>query len=170
MLVRSDLDIGTDRMGVDILDQPQPAKGCKSEEAYNPVREYIHREILNRVFPERMLLAGATLTINESHLKDQDETMLHRYIRQRLASSTIWKKMNYILFPEFGKKGRLHYHAVYWDEYQVVVMKSIKWWRRNYGYAKPECELRHPDKWKQYCAKDYGKTGLGCIYNLISKH
>lgn len=181
MLVRvtSDLDYGIDQKsvkGVDILDQPLPKKCPQIEEkAYNPVREYLNGVIREMSDNPLLMYSGATFTISDKKLcgKDLyavDDLIVHRSIRKKLQGSKIWNRINYIMCPEFGTKdGRLHYHCIFWDEYQTTVAKAMRWWTRNYGYVKPEMKINNISNWKNYCIKDSKIVGLGRIYNIRSK-
>lgn len=163
--------------GVEVLDQPLPANGSRSEEPYNPVQQFLNGVIRELKTNPKLMYSGATLTLSETKICSgnymtyvYDDLIVHRAIRRKLASSTIWNKVNYILHPEYSaKNARLHYHAIFWDEYQTNVLKCLRWWKRNLGFVKPEIELRHPEKWMAYITKDTAKVGLGRIYNIRSK-
>ena len=68
------------------------------------------------------------------------------------------------MFPEFTKKGHLHYHGIVWDCTQYTFLELIKWWRREFGYAKSELKINNLDKWSKYIIKDYNISGLHTIY------
>lgn len=155
------IDFGLERVGVDILDQTP----------HDKLKSAIIKEI--NKFSQK---SGFTLTINASKVckfvKDvTDPKELHRYIHNKIVKSRVWKKIKFVMFPEFSTiNGNLHYHGIIYDEYQTVVMKCIKWWRRNFGFAKPELEIRHYDNWMNYITKDINKTGLWTIYNTNIKN
>ncbi len=123
---------------------------------------------------------GFTLTFNMRKFRNDDSKYMHRLASQRIEKSPVWRDVKYIMIPEFDKNGNLHYHGVIWDVYQIKCVRCIKWWRRNFGFAKPELELKYFNCgsgqickrreikswcWKHYITKDFGKTGLWSLYN-----
>ncbi len=126
---------------------------------------------------------GITLTFRPSW-HTEDPLYLHRLISRKIASSRLWKKEKYILFPEYTENGILHYHGYIYDTYQTNVKRLEIWWKRTYGtITKIEYQLRYPycgiqnkciqkNKskakycWLHYISKDLGKTGLWTITNL----
>lgn len=143
-------------VGFDILDQTQRKKGY-----YNPSIEFINNK-LNKIIDNSSDVCGVTLTFRKSYHNDDDK-YIHKLVISTLKKSRIWKNKNYILFPEYTKNGVLHYHGIIWDHYQSEVMSCVKWWRRKYGFVKPELELKNRYRWIEYITKNYGKTGLWTI-------
>ncbi len=143
----------------ELLDQTKPKK-C------NPVTEYI-KHLINTKIDKFSQVSGFTLTLKKKY-HDDDSVWIHRYIHAKILKSSVWKDKNYILIPEFTKAGNLHYHGIIWDHYDITVMRCIKWWRREFGYAKPELELRNYKNWSKYILKNYLKTGLWTIFNEIA--
>lgn len=133
----------------------------------NVTREVILRK-LGYVLDHCSEVCGVTLTFSRKFKLD-DHTWLHRFVQKELLSSKLWKGIKYILIPEFTPNGDLHYHGIIWDEYQCVVMRLLQWWRRKFGYVKPELKLKHPMLWLNYIIKDYGKTGLWTLYRIKEK-
>lgn len=166
--------------GGDILDQPTPKKRNHKvhKDSFNPSKitlskvltkllEMRHSEDL-RADPCYSIsqLSGFTLTLSKKYHND-DDYWLHCKIRSELRKSTVWKNKSYIIFPEFTKKGTLHYHGIMWNEYEADVMRCVKWWRRKYGFVKPELQINNRKNWLKYITKDYGKVGLCIISNKI---
>ncbi len=126
---------------------------------------------------------GITFTFAPKFHND-NPLFLHRLIDQKIASSRLWKKCKYILYPEFNSSGVLHYHGFIYDCYQSHMAKLNNWWKRTYGtITKIEYDIRYPycgqttvciqkNKsnakycWIHYVSKDVGKTGLWTIYSL----
>jgi len=141
---------------------------CKDDEevesSYTPSRVHLQKTLEGIKKVSQM--SGFTLTFKPKY-HNEDDILLHRNVQYKLLRSNIWKKISYILIPEFtSKKGQLHYHGIIWNNYDTSVMKAIKWWRRIYGYAKPELRIRSRDNWIRYICKDFGKTGLWAITNI----
>lgn len=152
-----------------LLDQNQPAKieKCNStlKEVTNARKLTIVQERIMKKLKEIEIYSdkcGITLTLKKKY-HDDDDIWMHRYIQDKINKSIIWKKKNYILFPEFTKKGILHYHGVIWGSYQIEVIKMAKWWRRSLGFVKLELKINNYKNWMNYITKDYGKTGLWTI-------
>ena len=153
------------KLEFEILDQTPTDKNKKGRsDDYNPTREIINKK-LSTIIDNFTDVCGFTLTLNKKYHNDDDK-YVHRHIQDALIKSRVWKDKKYFLFPEYTKKGILHYHGVMWDEYQIEVMRCVKWWRRKYGFVKPELELKHPYKWIAYITKNYGKTGLWTISHI----
>lgn len=157
---------------VALLDQPIEDKcnylkvNTEPDGEYYPTRVAIN-SCLSNVIDQYSDLVGFTLTFRKSFHSD-DDLFLHRMISKKLIKSTVWKTKKYILFPEFtSKKGNLHYHGIMWDSYEIEVMRSMKWWRKNYGFVRVELKLNSPYNWLKYITKDYMKTGLYTLYNGI---
>ncbi len=146
-----------------LLDQAQPeSKKCDTS---NVCRNKILNR-LNNIFDDYTQVYGITLTF-KLKFSDYCDEVLHREIKERIDKSTLFKQTKYVLFPEYTQKGTLHYHGIIYDCYQVEYMKCVKWWRRNYGFVKPELKIKYPKKWIQYITKDLGKTGLYTLYKFI---
>lgn len=109
-------------------------------------------------------MCGFTLTFRREYHND-DPAYLHRLVENRILKSRVWKDVKYMMFCEYTKNGILHYHGCTWDCYQIQVIRIINWWKRSFGFAKPETDVKHPDKWIEYITKDYGKSGLWTLYN-----
>ncbi len=130
---------------------------------------------------------GINITF-KSKYHDMDPIQLHRLFQKKLIKSNIWKKNQYLLFPEFSpKSGNLHYHGVVYDCYQHNVISMQKMCKREFG---PQCKVfltvncklceagidgpcsylkQNGDKgwcWTHYITKDVGKTGLWTIYKI----
>ncbi len=148
------------KLGFDILDQtPTNTK----EKVYKPTKEAIHKML--KYVQKCSDLKGATLTFKRKW-HDEDQTVLHRIVHEKIVKSKLWKGKKFILFPEFTKKGVVHYHCLFWDIYQAPFVKLIQWWRRTFGFAKMELEIRHPKCYIDYITKDYEKVGLYSIYEF----
>lgn len=144
----------------EVLDQPQHPKGC-----YNAVFVKIQSIIDDIVSEKYTQVHGLTLTFRKRY-HGYPIKWLHRQVLNRLSRSRIFRTRNYLLFPELTEKnGILHYHGIVWNQYQIDTMKMINWWRREYGFAKPELALKSRVKWIEYITKDYGKTGLYSFFN-----
>jgi len=152
-----------------ILDQTTAKKvtlGKKGE--YNPKTEYVQKACSLLLSNKITQMSGFTLTFKRKFHTD-DPLWLHRHIEGLIIKSKIWNTKSYMLFPEFTKKGALHYHGIMWNEYNVEVVRSINWWRRKFGFVKPELEIRNIDNYIRYITKSYSKTGLWTIMNLALK-
>ncbi len=128
-------------------------------------------------------LYGFTLTFKCKY-DNADPRDLHKYVEKKLIRSTLWKKHNYIMFPEFTKKGQIHYHGVIQCPYDLNFARCMKMWQRLFGFVQKEFTIRHYDCkescciypndenpnvsscWTHYCTKSCGKSGLWPIYNL----
>ncbi len=151
--------------GFELLDQTQRKNShIPEKDVYNPSKEVVLKH-LNNLINNSSDICGFTLTLKKKYHNDDDKWM-HRQIHNGIRMSRVWYDKKYILFPEYTKKGVLHYHGVMWDEYQTEVMRCIKWWRRKYGFAKPELKINNKNNWIKYITKDYGNTGLWTISNL----
>ncbi len=154
--------------GFDILDQTQRKKmrliNLIDKDEFNPAKETINK-YLNTIINSSSDISGFTLTFNKKYHND-DDRWLNRHVHDSIIKSKIWKDKKYIIIPEYTKKGNLHYHGIMWDEYHSEVMKCIKWWRRKFGFVKPELVLSSKFNWIQYITKNYGKTGLWTIHNI----
>ncbi len=106
--------------------------------------------------------SGFTFTLKKK-FHDEDPIYIHRLVIDKINRSTIWKDKRYILIGEFTKKGIIHYHGIMLDEYQREVIRCTNWWRRNFGFAKPELKINSRKSWITYMYKDYGKSGLWTI-------
>lgn len=141
--------------GVEILDQPQRKKSD------NVIHLYIKRLLNDNLSISQV--SGMTLTFQKKFHSD-DPRYLHKYVIKTLNQSRIWKRKEYILFPEFSAKhGILHYHGCVMNEYEVEVCKMLLMWRRKFGFAKPEMKIRKMINWNTYITKDYDKSGLWTI-------
>ncbi len=148
-------------IGFELLDQTQRKKSVNE---YNPSKEVINSK-LTEIINNFTDVCGFTLTIKKKYHNDDDK-YIHRLVQTKILTSLVWKNKKYMIFPEYTKKGNLHYHGIIWDEYEIEVMRCIKWWRRIFGFAKPELKLSSKYNWIKYIVKDYGKTGLWTIYNI----
>jgi len=153
----SRVDIRT-YLGLELLDQT-PAQ--KREKSYRPTKERLHH-LLNNEIVKFSQKVGVTLTFKKDFIT-LDPISLHRYVELKLIRSSIWNKLNYILYPEYTKAGNLHYHGLIYNCYDTEAIRAVKWWRRTFGYVKPELEIRHYDKWSEYITKDIGKVGLWAL-------
>ncbi len=149
------------RGGFDLLDQT-PTGNMPKCMAVNLVREQLIKKLLllNCVTQKY----GVTFTF-KPRFREEDDMELHRIVYDKLIRSNIFKVVNWVLIPEFTKGGALHYHGVISDCYQTDFMRCVKWWRRNYGFVKPELEIRHYTKWVKYICKDVEKTGLYILFH-----
>lgn len=134
-----------------------------------------------------------TLTMNRKKkaIEKMNDRQLHIYIIDRLKKNRSWKKVNYIVFPEYDKHGRLHYHGVIYGVYQVEVSNCIRFWRNTFGFVDREfmkeikykkcshdhsfvlsdCEyiqkkIVRKGCWFHYCIKDTQSSGLWTMYNF----
>ncbi len=147
------------KLGLQLLDQTQPAiSKMSNKDEYNPSIEVIRKE-LDKISKNYSQVCGFTLTFKKKYHSSCDK-WLHRKVHNEIKKSKIWKDTKYIIFCEYTKKGILHYHGIIYDSYEIQVMRCIKWWRRLYGFAKPELKLINKQNWLTYITKDYGKTGL----------
>ncbi len=147
--------------GLYLLDQT--TEKLTNTGSYLPAKEYIIKQLVSK--GNLTQKCGFTLTLKKLYHDDNDK-WLHNYIENTLLNSRCWKDKEYIMFPEYTQKGILHYHGVMYNEYQSEFLRCIKHWRNKFGFAKPELEIKHYDKWIDYITKDYGKTGLWTIYKL----
>lgn len=58
---------------------------------------------------------------------------------------------DYVIYPEFDKSARLHFHGVFHVKDNVKYYKTFNKLRRH-GYVKPEGKIT--DKWLEYMKKD----------------
>lgn len=159
------------KCGLELLDQTTHDEDNKLTEAEeDAVCDYIGTKglilnKLNMIISENTQMYGCTFTFKRSFHND-DPVYLHRMTEKEINKSRIWKDKKYILFAEFSPKGGiLHYHGIIYGCYQTEFLRLCNWWRRKFGFVKPELEIRHPDKWRDYITKDYGKTGLWTLYD-----
>jgi len=152
-----------------LLDQTQRKNICIAEkDTYNPCREVLNKS-LNKIVNDYTQICGFTLTFQRK-FHDDDDRWLHRHVHHSLINHKKWKKVKYIIIPEFTpKRGQLHYHGIIWDEFDLTVMECLKYWRRKYGFVKPELRLKNPHLWIKYMCKDFNKTGLWTISNLVPR-
>lgn len=152
-------------IGFELLDQTLPADGDKKRTETNMVRLAIFND-LSHVPDKYSQIYGITFTFKPKfYTLDPDH--LHSLVRSRIEKSTVCRKCKYYLIPQFTPKGNLHYHGVVYDCYQVPFMKMVKWWRRNFGFSKPELTIRHYDKWIRYITRDMYITGLSTIWKVF---
>ncbi len=153
------------KLGLKILDQTQQNLGNNNFPLHeiNVTRSVLIKQL--KKIEQFTDVCGFTLTLKKKYHNDDDK-WIHRYIQNKIDNSRVWKGIKYIIIPEFTKKGVLHYHGVIWDSYQIKVMTCIKWWRRTFGFAKPELKINNYNNWMKYITKDYNKTGLWTLYNL----
>lgn len=155
----------TDNKELELLDPTTP-------NLRNSVSNIVLRKL--KSLGEFTQLSGFTFTF-KSKFHSTDDKWLHRHVEEKIKKSHIWSFKNYILIPEFtSKNGNLHYHGVIWNAYDVEVMRCIKWWQTNFGFAKPELNIRNYGNWMTYITKDYLKSGLWtinrwCISDEIKK-
>ncbi len=162
ILKKPRIRINTAGVGFVILDQTQ--RDFLDVDEINVTRSVLLKKL--HEIANYTDVCGVTLTLKQK-FHNENPIDIHRYIQMTLNKSYIWQNMKYILIPEFSSKGgHLHYHGVIWDSYQSEVMRGVNWWRRTYGFVKPEIELHHYDLWIKYIIKDYGKTGLWTLYKL----
>ncbi len=130
--------------------------------------------------------SGITLTFEEKFRGDyMDPLDMHMYVSQLIRRSNIFKQLDhYILIPEFDKNSHLHYHGILFG-YKVHIIKVCQWWRKKFGWVKPEYRLRFPycisNKvcskscqvakqaklcWLHYMYKDIMITGLTSITSI----
>ena len=144
-----------------LLDQTTPKKS--DSDVYLPVKEHIIKELIKKNNISQ--ISGFTLTLKKKFHNDDDKWLM-RFIERKINKSRIWKNKEYIIFPEYTKNGILHFHGCMYNEYHHEVMRCMKWWRREFGFVKPELTLSSYSNWIKYITKDYGKTGLWTIYKL----
>lgn len=167
-------------VGVDILDQTQRNKlNTDSNVVLN--KHLMTLLSLNRHTDKY----GVTLTFNKKWY-NEDPKELAQMVQLKLNNASCFKKVKFIFCPEFTTHGNLHYHGVIWDCYQMPFQKCVRWWRRTFGYVRPEIEIKYyycdtaitcsikkqmitPKKtskcWLHYIIKDRGKVGLPIIYS-----
>ncbi len=152
------------KLGLSILDQTQQNLGTNINiQELNVTRKDILWKL--KEIEKFTDVCGFTLTLKRSFHHDDDKWM-HRYVQHKIDNSRVWRNIKYIIIPEFTKKGVLHYHGVIWDSYEVEVLRCLKWWRRTFGFVKPELKLNNYINWMNYIIKDYGRTGLWTLYNI----
>ncbi len=152
-----------DESSLELLDQTTHNKG---ENDATIVRMMIEEQLKN--LENLSEVSGFTLTLRQKY-HEIDDLEMHRYIHKKILKSRVWKNLNYIIIPEYTAKGALHYHGVIYDSWEFNVMRCIKWWRREFGFAKPELKLKSVKNWVKYIQKDRNKTGLWTIYNFKEK-
>lgn len=108
---------------------------------------------------------GFTFTFKQKFHQD-DPKFLHNYVYNKISKSRIWKNKKFVMFPEFTKNGILHYHGVIIDEWQIESVRLINWWRRLFGFVKPELEVNNRDRFIKYITKDRNKNGLWSMSHL----
>ncbi len=144
-----------------LLDQAQPEKMEKT----NGDKKNNLLLRLNSIFRNNTQVYGITCTLGKK-CDYNDPLFMHRMIVRKLCRSTLWRKQKYLLIPEFTDNGRLHYHGVIYNCYEVEAIRLSQWWKREFGFTKFEKEIRYPNKWIDYILKDIGKTGLWTISNM----
>ncbi len=142
----------------DLLDQTSANSSNIGIGESNTTTEALLKE-LKRVVDNESQICGFTFTFKRAYHQD-DDLWLHRHVEKCINSSRVWKDIKYIMFSEFNASGQLHYHGIIYGEYDIVVMRIIKWWRRKYGFAKVELKLHNKLNWVKYICKDYLRTGL----------
>ncbi len=155
------------KLGFALLDQnPTVEKEKDYEPTFEPTKETLLKRLdIIKKFSD---CRGATFTLKPKW-HDEDPKTIHRYIHEKIAKSRLWRKEHYMLFPEFTKKGVVHYHAIFWDIYQAPYINLIQWWRRTFGFAKVELKINHINAYIRYMTKDYGNVGLYTIYQIDDK-
>ncbi len=120
---------------------------------------------LYSLIDSEMEVYGCTLTL-KNKFRDDDDVYIHRYIDNKIKSSRVWKDVKYILLSEFSPDGKLHYHGIIYGCYQFSFLRCVKWWRRIFGFVKPEINIKNRTNWFKYILKDYKKSGLWTIYKI----
>lgn len=144
-----------------VLDQTLPQnEGLQKGDGRNYIKNILRKAVVNSQ------CYGFTLTFR-SKLVQGDPIVLHRSVQRYLARSQPWMRVNYIMFPEFTKKGCLHYHGLTWNSYQAPVIKCMASWRRKYGFVKLELVLRSTGNWVTYISKCSLDSGLWCLTNEV---
>lgn len=154
------------KVGSHLLDETQQQLG--TADSYNPTVNFI-KDLLVSIEKNYTQINGLTLTFQNKWLESDDKD-LHRYINNKINNSTVWKKVNYLMFPEFDKNLRLHYHCIIYGSYDLHLARVTRWWRRTYGFAKPEKNLYNYKNWATYISKDYRKTGLWTIHSNTNNY
>lgn len=162
------------KIGFDILDQTQPENIARANG--DKMKAIVFQSIWKKLVEQNKITQkyGVTLTFSPKW-HNEDPLELHRIVIDKMNRSTVCKDIEYIIFPEFSKKGQLHYHGIVFNCYQLPFIRFSKWWKRTFGFAKVELEIRYylcQDKigvciqkrasrcWCHYITKDNGKTGL----------
>lgn len=142
-----------------VLDQTQPEIKTKGKSTESKLEKVTND--LKKIFLDHSQVYGCTLTYKKKYHEEYPRD-LHRNTYECIMKSRIWKrnKVKFYLIPDFTKKGILHYHGIIYNVYKVDAVSIMKWWRRNYGFAKFEDNIKYSDKWIQYITKDVGTTGL----------
>lgn len=159
----------TKEVGFELLDRTQQRQTEKSTK--DPFREYQKTTWINNLvinLSQCTLVQGLTLTLKKKYHRDEIITM-HKYIQNKIYNSTVWKGTIYCLRPELTKNNILHYHAIIYNNYEAQTDRLVKWWRREFGFVKPEFDLKYPIKWIEYMFKDYCKIGLWTIHTIPYK-
>jgi len=152
-------------LGLSYLTKPNAKIGFTTyKDEFNPSKEVLNLK-LSSIIDNCTQICGFTLTLKKKFHNDDDK-YIHRLVSKKIKDSKVWKDIKYMIFPEYTKKGNLHYHGIIWDEYDYTVIQLMKWWRRQFGFAKPELKLNSPYNWIQYITKDYGQVGLWTITKI----
>lgn len=164
----------------------RPTKNqCHECHMLDVFKDYLNDQILE---PRAL-----TLTLKPKFLDIYtDEIDIHKYIHEKISKSTLWKRVDYIIRPEFDPNGRLHYHGIIYSDSIEKIAKIVKWWRRTFGYVnrdwnrlikynicsnfvrnnlkpcavKLNTNIKANSCWCHYIFKDYNITGLWTIYNI----
>lgn len=162
---------------VDLLDPTQRDFGCPKRRpapevlisgnstCYSPTSNYLAK-LIEEVKCNTMYY-GLTLTFKPKY-HESEIRKLHKFVNTTISRSLVWKKINYILFPELTSGGNLHYHGIIYDTYQCTADKAIKHWRRKFGFVKPEFTVRNRENWNSYIVKDYKKIGLYTLHRTMN--
>ncbi len=104
-------------------------KACQSCLMLNVFKDYINDNLMEE--PRAL-----TLTLKPKKLCPYvDDHDIHRYIHTKIQKSHIWKKLKYIIRPEYDNNGRLHYHGIVYADSIEHISNAVKWWRRTFGFV-----------------------------------
>lgn len=64
--------------------------------------------------------------------------------------------IDYVIYPEYGENGNLHFHGTVWYSNKLHFCSMINNWRYFYGFAKLQAQYKTSNqvKWHLYCRKD----------------
>lgn len=153
-----------------LLDIPTLKSASKS---YEP----IHSKILgNELFKQleiaqtHSLCFGITITINNNKkfknrsFNNMTELRKFESVKENMIRSRAYKKLNMILFNEYGNEGKLHFHGLIWGVYETIIVSFANSMRRTTGYVKLELHLTSKIQWCKYIMKDYHISNFPVIY------
>lgn len=107
------------------------------------------------------------LTISPKPQKCNANRDLFLLWTQRLHKTLKTFCKEYMIYHEFDKTGRLHFHGTILP-YDMIKFKRCNGKLRELGFCKFEMKFKNYTKWIEYCSKDKGETLA--IYNNVPSH